>query len=73
MRVGLREEVKTCVLPSDSVKQFANKPQRRAIMISSGSYENLVLTAERRYVHEHGEIAMMELANDLVNEILSGN
>jgi hypothetical protein len=73
MRVGLREQVKTGVLPSDSVKKSTNKPQRRATMISSGSYENPVLTAERRYVHDHGEIAMMELANGLVNDIFSGD
>jgi hypothetical protein len=73
MRAGLREQVKTGVLPSDSVKQSTNKPQRTAIKISSGSYEKPVLAAERRYVHEHGEIAMMELANDLVNDVLGGD
>jgi hypothetical protein len=70
-RVGLREQVKTGVLPSDSVKQSTNKPQRSAIVISNGSHEKPVLAAERRYVHDHGEIAMLELVNDLINDVLS--
>lgn len=71
MRVGLREQVKKGILPSDSVKQSADKPQRSASKMSIETDENPVRAAERRYIHDRGEIAMVELANGLINDILT--
>jgi len=74
---NIREQVKTGVLLSDSLKKPAASTsshlQRSFVTVKVGVLEDPVRTAEFQYVHEHGEFRMMELANDLVNDLLAGN